>query len=178
MGDQSSTCGISNVSPSGDIAAYDREAANAGMTNLTTLVSPITGSAQQPGDCEGTVKDNQNNVIAVPKIFPCRWCMFDPSAVCFDRQCRFHASFLMDQKVGPHTDQKGQGLKGSKLIRRTWRRVFEVHKHPVGDILLLFATRVDRHGEPSEVTTPSLSENLTAQSSSLVKTPFSSSNSG
>jgi len=29
-------------------------------------VSPITGSAQQPGDRENTVKDNQKNVIAVP----------------------------------------------------------------------------------------------------------------
>ena len=29
-------------------------------------MSPITGSAQQPGDCEVTVKDNQKNVIAVP----------------------------------------------------------------------------------------------------------------
>ena len=40
MGDQSITCRISNVRPSGDMAAYGREAANAGMTNLDNSREP------------------------------------------------------------------------------------------------------------------------------------------
>ena len=63
----------------------------------------------------------------------------------------------MGKEVCPHADQEVQRAEGSELIRGTRRRVFEVHKDPVGDVLLLLATRVDGHAQPSGTTTPSKS---------------------
>lgn len=67
MGDESTKWCVSNVRPSGDMIPYRLGAANAGMNSASQLaLSPITGSAQQLGDRENTVKDNPKNFIAVP----------------------------------------------------------------------------------------------------------------
>ena len=102
-------------------------------------MSPITGSAEQPGDRKNTVKDNQKNVIAVPTApeisespaqvvglslvqAPIGLCF---SAAGFKREGRCHAPRWMDENVSPHADQKAQGLEGFDLSFGYWRRAIK-----------------------------------------------------